>query len=87
MKRNGSSVHSASTTSQRACRVLTRNHVQISSSAEALSRENVAGCVDLSVVHRLGGSSSSQLLFEKEEGRPLVSRPPASLGHLSLASA
>lgn len=87
MKRNRFSVHSASTTSQRGCRVPTtltsRSHLW-STSCPARTRQ---GAPTLRVVRRLGGLLKQHLLMEEEEIRPFVSRAPARLGRLRLASA
>lgn len=63
------------------------DHVEITSLVDALFSQNVTGCVDLRVVRRLGELLEEHLLMEEEEIRPFVSRPPASLGRLGLASA
>jgi hypothetical protein len=63
------------------------DHVEISSLADALSCQNAAACADLRVVPRLGEPLEQHLLMEKEEIRSFVSRAPARLGRLRLASA
>ena len=47
-------------------------HIEISSLIGALLNTLQAGCVDLRVVHRLGGLLEAHLLLEEEEIRPLL---------------
>lgn len=51
-------------------------HIEISTLIESLLQEVQVGCVDLRLVHRLGGLLEAHLLDEEENVRPLATPPP-----------